>query len=177
MRRAGKVARYVTAISLCFVALAATGCEWSGDSEPDPSIMFENAIDFYGSSRANGEHAQKLLVSDPKTAAQAWGRSRRFAQFISDGEWSTPEQADFLKDLKGLLLSWNSANYRALEAARVDDIDRMRVNLRQAKEWETQIDDLLTTSDIENITDREFSGADFTREWRRDVSRLGKRAP
>jgi len=139
--------------------------------------MFENAIDFYGSSRANGEYAQEIMLSDPKSAAQPWGWSRRFARMITDGEWSTPEQAKFLNDLKSILLSWNSANYRALEASRAGDTARLKANLKMANALETQIDGLIAGSDIESITDGEFSGADFTRDFRRDAARLDSHAP
>lgn len=177
MRKQRGLARNVSAIALCLAAVVATGCEWSGDSDPDHSVMFERTIDFYGSSRANGEYAQKVMVTDPKAAGQPWGWSRRFATLITDGEWSTPEQADFEKELKSLLLTWNTANYRALSAARTGNVARMRADLKQAGELETQIDELISNTDIESITAGEFSSSDFSKDWQRDAARLKEQAP
>ena len=167
-------ARLLAMIGIGFVALVGGGCEWSGDAEPDPSLMFERTIEFYGSSRAYGEHAQSIMVKKPKSAAESWGRSRRFAQFITDGEWSTAEQAEFQRELKSLLFTWSSANHRALEAAHAGDFSRLETELKQADEQEAQIDELISTSDIERITDGEYSAADFTREWRRGAARIVK---
>lgn len=177
MRSSNGLARFLVAIGLGLVALVASGCEWSGDSEPDPSIMFEKTIDFYGASRANGEFVQKVIRADPKTATLTWGWSNRFARFISNGEWSTPEQADFIKDLRSQLLAWSSANHRALEARQEGDFPGMRAALKQADEIETQIDDLIATSEIEKITDGEFSGEDFSRNWRQKARGLKDHAP
>lgn len=177
MRSSKGLARFLVVIGLGLVALVGGGCEWSGDSEPDPSIMFEKTIDFYGASRANGEYVQKMMGADPKTATLTWGWSNRFARLISNGEWSTPEQADFIKDLRRQLLAWSSANYRALEARQAGDFSGMRADLKQADAIESQIDNLIATSEIEKITDGEFSGEDFFRNWRQKARGLEEHAP